>query len=98
MRTQYERDRVVAGLHERGVQSRAVDREKPAAGQPLVMTRHRAKGTEFSRVILTGVGVRAPQPEQLDPSEQADAELRDRSLLYVAATRARDELVVLRRH
>lgn len=98
VRTQYERDRVVAGLHERGVQARAVDREKPAAGQPLVMTRHRAKGTEFSRVILTGVGLRAPQREQLDPSEQADAELRDRSLLYVAATRARDELVVLRRH
>jgi superfamily I DNA/RNA helicase len=35
--------------------------------------------------------------ETLDPSERADAELRARSLRYVAATRARDELVVVSR-
>lgn len=97
VRSQYERDRLVSGLQERGVQARAVDREKPPVGQPLVMTRHRSKGTEFSKVVLTGVGGRVPGLDGLDPAERADAELRERSVLYVAATRARDELVVLRR-
>jgi superfamily I DNA/RNA helicase len=66
-----------------------------------VMTMHRAKGTEFSKVIITDVGFRSSADtsrlEAMDPSERADAELRRRSLEYVAATRARDELVVLRR-
>ena len=34
---------------------------------------------------------------QLDESERDDAELRGRSLIYVAATRARDELTVMQR-
>lgn len=97
----YQRDRVVTGLSERGVQVRAVDRERPPAGRPVVMTMHRAKGTEFSRVVLVGVGSRSSAEqarlEAMDAAERADAELRERSLTYVAATRARDELVVLRR-
>ena len=97
VRTQHERDRMVGALGERGVKARAVDREKPPAGSPLVMTRHRSKGTEFSKVVLTAVGAKANLPGVLDPGEKADAELRDRALLYVAGTRARDELVVVRR-
>lgn len=62
------------------------------------MTMHRAKGTEFSKVVLAA-GRPSPTElarlEKLDPSERADAELRARSLRYVAATRARDELVVV---
>lgn len=65
------------------------------------MTMHRAKGTEFSKVIITDVGFRSPAElsrlEAMDLSERTDAELRRRSLEYVAATRARDELVVLKR-
>lgn len=65
------------------------------------MTMHRAKGTEFSKVVLAGVGAQnAGEKERLaamDEAERADAELRERSLVYVAATRARDELVVIRR-
>jgi len=65
------------------------------------MTMHRAKGMEFSKVVLTDVGHRSPGEQSrlaaMDPSERSDAELRERSLLYVAATRARDELVVIRR-
>ena len=97
----YQRDRIVTGLAERGVGVRAVDRERPAPGRPLVMTMHRAKWTEFSKVVLAGVGAQnAGEKERLaamDDAERADAELRERSLVYVAATRARDELVVVRR-
>ena len=44
--------------------------------------------------------LRIDQRERLaamDETERADAELRERSLVYVAATRARDELLVVRR-
>lgn len=65
------------------------------------MTMHRAKGTEFSKVVLTA-GKPSPSElarlESLDATERTDAKLRARSLRYVAATRARDELVVLTRN
>jgi superfamily I DNA/RNA helicase len=96
----YQRDRVTNRLAESGIPARAVDREAPS-DRVVVMTMHRAKGTEFSKVIITDVGFRSSADtsrlEAMDPSERADAELRRRSLEYVAATRARDELVVLRR-
>ncbi len=97
----YQRERVVTGLAERGVQARAVDSERPPTDRVPVMTMHRAKGMEFRKVLLAGVGARSSAESarlgQLDGSERIDAELRERSLLYVAATRARDELVVLTR-
>lgn len=89
---------VVSGLAERGVEARLVDREVPGAGAPLVMTMHRAKGMEFTKVLLFGIA-RGSVPINLrdyeyDDSEAADALLRERSLLYVAASRARDELAI----
>lgn len=96
-----QRDRVATRLAEAGVAARAVDRESPGTGRVLVMTMHRAKGMEFSKVVLADVGHRSAAEQSrlavMDPSERADAELRARSLLYVAATRARDELGVIRR-
>lgn len=94
----WQRDRLVSGLGERGVTVRAVDREQVKSGFPVVMTMHRAKGTEFSRVLLFGIDAGA-LPRQLRDSRYsddawADALLRERSLLYVAATRARDELAL----
>jgi superfamily I DNA/RNA helicase len=98
VREQRQRDRLVTGLAERGVTIRAVDREHVKPGQPVAMTMHRAKGTEFSRVLLFGIDQGAiPRPlrdEQYAEDAWADALLRERSLLYVAATRARDELAV----
>jgi superfamily I DNA/RNA helicase len=98
VREQKQRDRVVSGLAERGVTIRAVDREHIKPGQPVVMTMHRAKGTEFSKVLIFGVNQGAiPRPlrdEQYAEDAWADAMLRERSLLYVAATRARDELAL----
>ena len=92
------RARVVAGLGDRGVTVRAVERGAIKPGQPVVMTMHRAKGTEFSRVLLFGINegsMPASMSEQgYSEDAQADALLRERSLLYVAATRARDELAI----
>lgn len=98
VRDSYQRDRVVTGLGERGVDVRPVDNEPVKPGPPVAMTMHRAKGTEFSKVLLFGVNGKS-LPKVLKGSdysddEKQDALLRERSLLYVAASRARDELVV----
>lgn len=92
-------ERLVTGLTERGVAARHVDRERPPSDRVLVMTMHRAKGMEFAKVVLTDVNSSSPSERArlaaLDDSERSDAELRKRSLTYVAATRARDELAVV---
>lgn len=66
--------------------------------RPVTLTMHTAKGMEFSRVILFDVsdGV-MPSKHALQraaPEELDDVMLRERSLLYVAASRGRDVLVV----
>ncbi|MBQ1050800.1 AAA family ATPase [Micromonospora sp. C51] len=96
----FHRDRVVTALTEQGVDARAVDRDRPPTGRVPVLTMHRAKGTEFSKVVLAAGKPALAELERLaglDPAERADAELRGRSLRYVAATRARDQLVVVKR-
>jgi hypothetical protein len=66
--------------------------------KPVVMTMHTAKGMEFSRVVLFDISEGSvPLPAafyEIAAEDHADAMLRERSLLYVAASRARDELVV----
>lgn len=97
-RSQDDRDRFVRGLGERGVSARALDKSIASPGHPLVLTMHRAKGMEFSRVILAGVDDKhVPLPavlRNMPDEEREEALLRERSLLYVAASRARDTLVV----
>lgn len=97
-RSEAVRDQFVRALGERDVASRALD-DKPVAGDCVqVLTMHRSKGMEFSRVILAGVDdAHVPSSASLKSvpdEEQAEALLRERSLLYVAASRARDELIV----
>jgi superfamily I DNA/RNA helicase/mRNA-degrading endonuclease RelE of RelBE toxin-antitoxin system len=63
-----------------------------------VMTMHSAKGLEFTHVILLGVDA-ATMPQQfrmrgLAVAEKEDILQRERALLYVAASRARDALMV----
>ncbi|MGO2326894.1 3'-5' exonuclease [Glutamicibacter arilaitensis] len=69
-------------------------------GKVTVMTMHSSKGLEFFKVIVMGVGSDEIPAKwsygKLPEAEQKDALLRERSLLYVAATRARDELVLTR--
>jgi mRNA-degrading endonuclease RelE of RelBE toxin-antitoxin system len=64
-----------------------------------VATMHRLKGLEFKKVLLAGVQkgevpLALPDSTFPDPSARADHEQRERCLIYVAATRARDELMV----
>lgn len=72
--------------------------EDARPGVPVLVTMHSAKGLEFSRVVLFDVSEGSvPLPAALHGlagSDLEDAVLRERSLLYVAASRARDELVV----
>ena len=98
VRDRYQRDAVVNGLAQHGVEVRAVDREAAGRGRPVVMTMHRAKGLEFRKVLLFDVSKNAiPRPlrdQQYSEADRDDALLRERSLLYVAATRARDQLAI----
>jgi superfamily I DNA/RNA helicase len=97
----YQRQRVTGALTQAGLPAREIDRDRPVPERVSVLTMHRAKGTEFSKVVLAGVGWTSDAEQRrlaaLDPAERHDAELRARSLVYVAATRARDELAVVRR-
>lgn len=66
-----------------------------------VMTMHRAKGMEFSRVILFNVHEDQKQAtnkfiRHLPEEETVEVYQRGLALEYVAVTRARDEVVVLR--
>ena len=61
-------------------------------------TMHRVKGLEFPVMLLAGVNsgvvpMRVSSVEG-DPTARAEHEERERSLLFVAATRARDHLIV----
>jgi hypothetical protein len=85
-------------LHAHGIEANHIRAATAGGDRAVTMTMHTAKGVEFSRVILYDVsnGV-MPVQRQLDASadeEREDVLLRERSLLYVAASRARDVLVV----
>lgn len=91
-------DMVVSSLREAGLPVQLVASDGVVVGKISVMTMHRSKGTEFARVILFGVDKSSiPAPvrghDYCDDSKN-DVLLRERSLLYVAATRARDHLVI----
>lgn len=97
--TRDDGERLVRALGDLGVDVQFIDKDTTAKpGRPQVMTMHRSKGMEFTRAVLVGVNDSAmprsyiadKQPEE----DRADILQRDRSLLYVAATRARDALVV----
>ena len=99
VRTEQAGEQLVRALDERQVPSRFVSDKAVPAGKPVVMTMHRAKGMEFARVLIFGVDSSAlPAPfalKNIGVAEKADVLQREKSLLYVAATRARDELVLL---
>ncbi|MET7773567.1 3'-5' exonuclease [Nocardia sp. NPDC005366] len=92
------RSQFVRALAERGISARALDENQAVPGHVQVLTMHRSKGMEFSRVILAGLDeTNVPAKASLHgvPEEELnEARLRERSLLYVAASRARDQVVV----
>lgn len=69
-----------------------------ASKHPLILTMRRAKGLEFSCVMLFDVSERSFPPRAairgLEDTELENRLQQFRSQLYVAASRARDELVV----
>ena len=92
-------NRIVSALSEDGIQAVKTQNAELAAHETIsVMTMHGAKGMEFTHVVLVGMGKdlipMKYQLEGLGEAEKADAHQRERSLLYVAASRARDELVL----
>ncbi len=63
-------------------------------------TMHRVKGLEFDRVVIASVNAgliphRRAYEGAGDSAEQEKAETKERALLYVAATRAKKELLIL---
>jgi hypothetical protein len=73
--------------------------KKNDPGEPGVRlaTMHRVKGLEFPVMLVAGVNsglVPLRVSVEGDPTARAEHEERERSLLFVAATRARDHLVV----
>lgn len=89
---------VLDALGRAGIPSALLKGNAAPSGKVLVMTMHTAKGMEFSRVVPFDISEGTFPPAWLldksVPEEQDDLRLRWRSLLYVAASRARDALVV----
>ena len=84
-------------LKESGVPHTLLDRGREGPGVRLA-TMHRVKGLEFPVMILAGLNggvmpLRVASVES-DPMARTEHEDRERSLLFVAATRARDRLIV----
>ena len=72
--------------------------ESKAGPGVRLATMHRMKGLEFSRVLLVGAQdgqVPLRLHELPDEASRQDHELQEKCLLYVALTRARDEVVVM---
>ena len=98
-RTRGQISRVVSGLADKGIDAVATrNAERASHEQVSVMTMHGAKGMEFTHVLLMGVGKELMplrfRLKDLSEEDAREALQRERSLLYVAASRARDELVI----
>lgn len=89
-------------LTERGISHTNVpddtDHDSQPPAQVVLSTMHSAKGLEFTRMVVAAVNDDAiparVTPEAADPVQHAADMLRERCLLYVACTRARDHLAV----
>ena len=102
-RTRHERDAIAVTLGEHGLahlplEAGAVDSAEK--GGVRLATMHRVKGLEFDRVVMASVNADlVPLPAAVnargDVVERESAETEERALVYVAATRAKKELLVL---
>ena len=92
-------EQLVAALRERGLTATPLDDDDLAASAIAVGTMHRAKGLEFKAVLVLSAGAdslpaRGALNAAADPADREAALARERQLLYVAMTRARDLLRV----
>ena len=94
---QYEGALSAAGLDTYYIKRSVAD--DPTHPGVRLATMHRVKGIEFDYMIIAGVNAGIIPLKYLierpgDPITKAENELRERALLYVAATRARKEVLV----
>jgi superfamily I DNA/RNA helicase len=99
VRTNRSRDEFARVLRQAGIPAEALTSDSDEAGKGVrVATMHRAKGMEFARVLVADASESALPwrwlLEQTPAEDRSDVEQRERLLLYVACTRARDQLVV----
>lgn len=84
-------------LAELNIPHTVLERNREGKGVRLA-TMHRVKGLEFPIMILAGVNAGVVPPRGVlsdtDPVTRAERESNERSLLFVAATRARDLLLI----
>ena len=102
-RTAEERRAVEQALCGMGVETTVIERntiDDGTKGGVRLATMHRVKGLEFERVVMAGINrglvpLSAAVDNKSDAAARESAETEERALLYVAATRARKELLVL---
>ena len=93
-------DQAVLALEEAGIPAKALSRGTAEGAGVSVGTMHRMKGLEFRCLAVVGAGrdqlpaPRSVTPESEDTGANARDLLRERSLLFVACTRAREQLSV----
>ncbi|MCG6868420.1 MAG: AAA family ATPase [Gammaproteobacteria bacterium] len=102
-RIRREVDAIVSFLDGEGIRTQRIEANGSDHGNPeavRVATMHRVKGLEFDRVILASINdgvvpLQAVTSDRGDPVEARQADLEERSLLYVSVTRAKKEAYVL---
>jgi superfamily I DNA/RNA helicase len=93
-------DQVVAELNRQGISAQALAKGSSPGNEVSVGTMHRMKGLEFRCMAVVGAAddklpaPRSVTPEDEDPGAYVRDLLRERSLLFVACTRAREQLSV----
>lgn len=98
-RTRPERDAIGRELSEAGLSVEVLETDSPddSASGVRLATMHRVKGLEFDHIVIASANADTlPLPAAIDAADSpVAAETAERSLLYVAATRAKKELLVL---
>lgn len=71
-------------------------KDTPGTDRVIVMTMHRSKGMEFRNVLVFVAAAGTTRSlDRMHDGDRPDAVQRERSLLYVATTRARDRLTIV---
>ena len=102
-RTNGERRVVEQALGAQGIETTVIERDAIDDGSKdgvRLATMHRVKGLEFERVVMASVNrglvpLSAALDSRSDEAARESAETEERALVYVAATRAKKDLLVL---
>ena len=102
-RTTGEREAIRQHLRAQGIDVEVIEGDTvddPARTGVRLATMHRVKGLEFERVVMASmneglVPLSVAVTDKGDDAARESAETEERSLVYVAATRAKKELLVL---